>query len=113
MLAKNHITDVKNETAMHTIFAKGHATLETDEAGNTVEGYYTFNKDGEKVTSNLENMVSSFAENNKFLVQSSGKRGTGQDHDNNYAPPRQDNFESAQAAKAAESSDWEKHFNQK
>ncbi len=113
VLAKHNITDVKNETAMHTIFAKGHATLETDEAGNTVEAYYTFNEKNEKVTSSLENMVSSFAESNKFLVSSSGNRGTGQGHGSEYVPPRQDNFESAQAAKAAEDADWERDFNTK
>lgn len=108
-LAKHKIIELKNETAMHTIFAKGHAGLETNESGELVEAYYTYNDKSEKVTSSLGKMVESFADENNYLISPSKNIGTGQSHDRTDVIAK-GHFDTIREAKVAESNDWDTHF---
>lgn len=106
-LNKYKITDSKNVTALHTLFGEGHVKLEAKEDGTIEEKYYTKNSKGEKVTSTMPELIKSFAENNQYLVSSSGNSGTGQGHNNNYNHNGNVDFSDYKKASAKIDAEWD------
>lgn len=104
-LNKHKITDAKNTQAIHTLFGEGNAELIVNDDGTIEEKYYTKNKDGERVTSTLTELVEKFAENNKHLVASSGNAGTGQQH---YRADSSKKYANYQELVAEMEADWDK-----
>ena len=80
-LEKHDIVGARAELAWNTIQSNGNASIREDENGSYVESFTDY-KDGKELASNLADMCDNFAQEHKFLVSSSNRNGTGDNHQN-------------------------------
>lgn len=84
-LSKYKISGNRAEIAIEAIMAKGLASLDQSESGLYEESFCTV-KDGKKLAADVDLMCKWFSEDNPYLVEGSGKPGTGNDHRSSGPP---------------------------
>lgn len=88
-LANNKITGSRADTAIDSILAKGFAKIMKNEETGLWEQSFCTKKDGKLLAADLKTACKWFADTNQYLVEGSGKPGTGNNH-NSSKPANND-----------------------